>query len=864
MDARGEGYISSDSQSLNMSDDSSSLCVCVNEFEPQMGSEQNAIAQETMKSQNVRFSDQHSGSTTMVSGNLDSTRTVTDTHDSELSDFFSRPIRIFTQQWTVGTLPQVGFDPWDLYFDNPRVENRITNYALARAKLHLKFVINGNGFYYGRMIAAYFPFLGDDDLTVQADDIDIVQASQCPHVILDPTTSMGGEMVLPFHHYKNNVDVQQAEFTVLGNIWLRAINPLLHANGGTAPITISVFAWAEDVDLSVLTSMDLAGLTPQMGDEVDEANTKGMISGPASAVSKAAGALSNVPVIAPYATATSKAAGMVAQIASLLGYCKPIVTKAPDPYRPQPVSTLAVTNVPDVSNKLTVDHKQELTIDPIIAGYGEDDMLDIKSIATRESYYISVIWLQSAAIDTSIATIRVDPCIWRELSPSGPMTFPACCAAALPFKYWTGTMKFRFQFVCSAFHKGRVRLTYDPNQVDGTDFNTAYTKIVDLAEENEVTMTVGMGQTTTLREHFRPGTDVISSVITQGPGLNRQDRGNGVIDIKVVNPLTTPSLQTDPIYINMWVSAGDDFEVFVPDSYFQQFVFRPQMGDEFVPQMGDAAEMSPSNYSPDVVADGISSDHINKPVGSPGENLAVDFSFDNKTNLVFTGESVKSFRAMLKRYSRWRKFGTFDQDIVDIDLLMFPYLRGNVSGAVDTTGAAASYNYVNTLLLHWVTYMFSGWRGSIRYKLLPGIAYGKQSWRVERFPPSNLFVATISQVPPAVSSGISATARTGVYEFSEVGTETGFQGACFTSDPVNNVLEWECPFYSPWRFMPGKREDLTSGQNRLESFRLHGEVMNQTGFGSTNELWVAAGEDFQAYFFTGLPRMYFELNAPPA
>merc|ERR1712127_989024 len=50
---------------------------------------------------------------------------------------------------------------------------------------------------------------------------------------------------------------------------------------------------------------------------------------------------------------------------------------------------------------------------------------------------------------------------------------------------------------------------------------------------------------------------------------------------------------------------------------------------------------------------------------------------------------------------------------------MFPFYRGNVSGAVDNrSGNSVPYNFVNTVMLHWVAAAFSGWRGSIRYKLM--------------------------------------------------------------------------------------------------------------------------------------------------
>jgi hypothetical protein len=678
-------------------------------LEPQSGSlEQSYSLTSTTKEQNVRFSDQYTGPQTEISGRVDKTRGVTDTNDTQLGDFLSRPIKIADYTWSVGGFLNATLNPWQLFFSNPRIENRLNNYNLIRADLHLKVVVNGNGFYYGRGMFCYGPFDSADDFSSTAAVADLVTWSQRPKIFIDPTNSMGGEMVIPWHYYRNNGWTQnQLWSSEMGTVWMYSPNILKHANGGADAITVSVFAWAENVQLSVLTSMDMGGLTPQSGDlildeqadEVEEANSKGVVSGPASAISKWAGYLSNVPVIGPYATATSKAASVTADIASSFGYCKPSLTKAPDPYRPTTVSSLSNVNVPDTTNKLSVDHKQELTIDPIVAGIGEHDLLNIKSIASRESYLATFDWAKSAPAESLLWNMRVDPVQWAAAG-GGAYLFPACAVAAMPFRYWTGTMKIRFQIVCSAFHKGRLKFVYDPNQIDGTEYNVNYLKIVDIASEQDITLEIGLGQADTLLGHAKPGTTTLASMQNTTALNYASDIGNGVLGVYVVNTLTTPdSVVDNDIQINVYVSMGDDFEVFVPDAYYQQFVLKPQSGElELEPQSG-------------VVPESEHTDEPNAPIQDKSEPIAVMSTNLPETNLVFTGEAITSFRSMLKRYNRFTAYCS--TDFIPQNLYyqanMFPYLRGNVAGAVHLTGALASYNYCNTVLLHWVTYAFSGW-----------------------------------------------------------------------------------------------------------------------------------------------------------
>lgn len=845
-------------------------------FEPQSGIEQDYALSETMKSQNVRFSDQYNGPTTMISGRKDPIRAMTDTKDTALQNFFSRPVKIYEQTWSVGAGIDVVIDPWNLYFTDSRVENRITTYNLLRADLHVKVVVNGNGFYYGRAVAAYGPFDTStyDSLSLTTTLADFTQWSQRPKVFIDPTNSMGGEMVIPFHEFQNNCWVQNAGWSDLGQLWLRSINSLAHANGGTDPLTVSVFAWAENVELSVLTSMDVGSLSPQSGVEVDEANEKGVVSGPASAVSKYTGMLSNMPVIGPYATATSKAAGAAAELAKLFGYCRPPLTKAPEPYRPTAVSSLANTTVPDVVNKLTVDDKQELTIDPVVCGIGDHDPMDIAAIASRESYLTTFSWPMSTSAEgiTKSPTTgllwncRVDPCVWN--ATGSAYLFPACAAAALPFEYWTGKMKFRFQIVCSAFHKGRIKIVYDPNQVDSNEYNTNYLKVIDIADEQDVTVEVGVGQPETLMKHAEPGIDLVTNMYNTTPLTYNDQLGNGVLSVFVVNELTSPnSTAANDIEINVYVSMGDDFEVFVPHPHFQNFVFKPQSGVELRPQSG----MEDRNTS--TVPESEHTDEPNAPIQKKSENIAVPSYTLPVTNLMFTGESIRSFRTMLKRYNRWMTFGPGNIGnacFVNLEAKAFPALRGNVAGAIHSTAAAAPYNFVNTVLLHWLTYMFSGWRGGIRYKVIPkrGVQYCDITASRHSANGGAFSLSSGSYSAIALSSSSEIAASTVLQGSTRDKEQTGHEGLAFTTSKVNPVLEFEVPWYSRYRFAPGKTQNWSTGTDDFCQFYsvFINQIFDRPDLASTvgcYDLFVAAGEDFQVFLYTGLPRMYYE-PVPPA
>jgi len=194
----------------------------------------------------------------------------------------------------------------------------------------------------------------------------------------------------------------------------------------------------------------------------------------------------------------------------------------------------------------------------------------------------------------------------------------------------------------------------------------------------------------------------------------------------------------------------------------------------------------------------------------------------------------------------------------------FPYLRGNVLGAVDQA-ALASYNYCNTVMLHWVTWAFSGWRGSIRWKLIPRLTTNYDiSVYIQRVPTLDLgFIREHAR--EAVSYDNDSAARSSVIQkviggFINNPVPAGVRGAAFTISSVNPIIEFEAPFYSPYRFYPGKREDHTTILQYSEGFDyfINGSTLEKQVF----DFWCAAGEDFQCYFFTGLPRLYYEWLPP--
>jgi hypothetical protein len=807
-----------------------------------------------------------------------------------LGNFLSRPVKIKEYQWTPSAaLSVTRFNPWTEFFGNPDVLDKINRYRNLRCNLRLKVLVNGNSFYYGRALLSYNPYLVTDEITVNRAFIhqDLVQASQKPHLLLDPTSSQGGEMLLPFIWPENYLDITKAGWPdLMGEVDIHDFDVLQHANGGTDPITISVFCWAENVTLAVPTTNAAQGHVEEA--DLDEfgfpkpyepqANSKkkrstmkgsntsssdefvkdGLISKPASAVAKAADALSMIPVLAPYAKATSMVSTRIGDIARLFGYSRPQIMDDCKAFVPRYMGNMANCDAPESLVKLSLDSKNELSIDTRLMGLGGEDELTINSIAQRWSFWRQFDWPETATTDTMLSSMVVTPLYCQSLvaSPVTEIHPTALAFAATPFDAWQGSIKFRFNVVCSEYHRGRLRIVYNPatSPAGAIPFNQVYSTIVDISENRDFEYEVKWADIRAWARNL--GIDAYPAA-TIHDDVNPVTAGgttdNGSIAVYVVNELATPSTTAADVKIQVWVKAGDDFALSVPTTknLSQLSVFEQQA--ETAPDVLASAE--DTSNSPTCVAEVASF--------APGEHIP-----ENNQYLVYQGERIVSFRELLRRYhfhnAYWpAEIGTATEiRKVCFDIHDFPFYRGWESGgqdtATDSTAGTSAYNFVNMTLINYLTPAFACRRGGMRHKVIFTNAGGATR-------SLNMAVARHNLV--GITNGATAHKLDGVVgdRRSEL-LETelaGLGGAHVTSLMNNPVLEYETPFYTNGqRFLPARFK------GRYNAFDMGHEISidvpdNIPTEDFKLEKYVSIAEDFQLGMFTGAPIYYAYANPVP-
>ena len=130
------------------------------------------------------------------------------TEDYSLGEFLSRPTKIAHYTLTPGA-PFAGSTiyPWQLYMTNSRIAKKLDNYSYIQAKLHVKIIVNSTPFIYGSLAASYQPMFNFTPFN----ETTTIEKTQRPTIWLDLSSSLGGEMTLPFFYFKNWLPLKESD-----------------------------------------------------------------------------------------------------------------------------------------------------------------------------------------------------------------------------------------------------------------------------------------------------------------------------------------------------------------------------------------------------------------------------------------------------------------------------------------------------------------------------------------------------------------------------------------------------------------------------------------------------------------------------
>lgn len=777
-----------------------------------------------------------------------------------LADFLSRPVLIDTYSWEESDAPGTvnSIYPWHLFFNTATIKYKLNNWAFIKCNLHLRVVYNASPFYYGSMMLNWRPIHGLSESLLHDDSTSnvLIPFSQMPgRTMIEPQTPEDQEIQLPFFWPANFLRVQEADdFTNMGKLYFNVINPLLSANGVSGVgITMKVYAWATDIVLSGPS----VGLSMQDG-TVDEYKMDGPVSKPASAIANVAARLGDIPVIGRFATATQIGATAVAHIAKLFGFTNVPVVSDQHGFQPRALPPIATTDIGFPFEKLTVDSKNELTIDHRSVGLSAIDELPIASLVQRESYLTSFDWETGDAADTVLFSSAVTPSLWDASGTSNYYLYmtPMCWLSTL-FDYWRGDVIFRFRIVCSKYHRGRIKISFDPDGYAGLNVTTdqsshlIMTKIVDISENTNVEMRIPYQQYTAWLATYRA--NLMTSANKQwGTSAFYHNRGNdnGNIVVSVQTVLTAP-VESSTISVQVFVRGAENMDFASPTT----------IGIDML----TAAEIQDGELQDGEISD-VPSEHKNQgqsaivSVASGAISRPIDHLY-----LTYMGERIASLRVLLRRQCKVLTYAPPAESVSDyvvktLSMNRVPSMLGFDTNGLDgvvkalTPPDTTKFNWTLPNFLSYIAPAFRGSRGSVNWSAVFDV--GSSSGPLKYF---TVVRNKYADKPAKTYTAATMSTTSANNKFWYINSRTSGAGALVATGPTANAANWQMPFYSKYKFTYTDSANLnncapsfTTGDFFTCEWSLSGSY-GPTPNSAKLHFYAGAGTDFDLLYFLHVP-----------
>jgi hypothetical protein len=476
-----------------------------------------------------------------------------------LPQFFARPVKIATL--TISLAGSSGnFDPFSLWRNVASVKEKLSRYGYFKGNMRVALVANGNPFQYGSLVVGLRSVPIDlsnsaafDHPTIRTGviwnsdptTIGSAQLFQMPHVVLDPGAEADMIVTSPLMSTAQWLPLTTA-LPHAPTVMYYVCPDLANASGSAiTPWVISIYASVESAEVAV----------PVIQAQSGEMKSAGVLQATATAIAGAAAAFK--PIFPAWSTSIQAAALVGAKIAGILGLSRPLALDF-DPVVATAFSTFAyATGGRVVAHGVGVDPLRSVAMGAQVAGYGSDDDTSLLKIASRWGLVGSfVIATTNVANDVLFST-------WVHASNTPSTTIATVvnylptpyAYATLPFSTWGGGTHYRFVFNASNFHKGTVRIVYDPT-------GTATPASVSTADQSLLQTTVVHVNGTTTVDFEVPWSQPTLFVKTQAFSAVGSG-GNGRLHVFLDTPLQCNGIAA-PVYVRVMVRAAPDLRVGLP------------------------------------------------------------------------------------------------------------------------------------------------------------------------------------------------------------------------------------------------------------------------------------------------------------
>lgn len=311
-----------------------------------------------------------------------------------------------------------------------------------------------------------------------------------PHVRLDIAESTMVELKVPFLYPNEFLEVEPVVCATNfnhGGISITPILPLVSVTGITAP-TYDLYVYLSDIELYGVDVVNPSSVVLQSGGGLitKEVKDSHIVSKSLSNMATISRFVSRgIPSLAAIAGPAAWALDTASGVAKYFGFSKPMVQDPPvKNYRTNYGSEYQV-DVPQTGDVVGIMQENTTTIDTSLGGTDVDEM----ALAFISSQWSQCCRLQVTTSNThglAIYSAAVSPStFWFRAGTTTPFSnigYPKSSADLVSqsgncfmptslmyissfFRYWRGSIKFRFTFAKTKLHGGRYMVTFNPSTI---------------------------------------------------------------------------------------------------------------------------------------------------------------------------------------------------------------------------------------------------------------------------------------------------------------------------------------------------------------------------------------------------------------
>ncbi|AIM39350.1 polyprotein [Dinocampus coccinellae paralysis virus] len=427
------------------------------------------------------------------------------------------------------------------------------SHRLFHTNCKFRLVMNSNRYQMGSLIVSFVYFAGRQ-VTSSGEVINayrlIGNDVQRNHAFLSAGTNNSVELHVPYHYPDSLMRVTEGDLT-MGQLCVRVFNPLVVVDSVSPSISVSLFFCFDNPEM--YGTVDRYRNVPAKDSDSDQ-----------------------FEFIQPQMDTIGSLCNVGGEVLTTIGRG---LNRDNPPYPLQPMSLVPqampsisyMSNIPDPVNVLRADPRAQSI------SMGSQEETTIPWIIKRKGLLSTITWKMDNPAGSILYAGLASPTLTKSeirgnssVSPSyyransGNYVYPPVSVISSCFGYFRGSLKLTIQMIATAFHTGSLMFAIYPGgfvpYVSGRDtiykptidvLRSCPHQIIDFGEQTEFCVEIPWYNENAWADNV---------------GLQDSRRTSTLTNfyLVVVNPLIVTDRVPPSAYINLFISAGDDFELAIP------------------------------------------------------------------------------------------------------------------------------------------------------------------------------------------------------------------------------------------------------------------------------------------------------------